>query len=358
MTEGKQTQKGGDHSQQVQIYGDYVVQEGITEERAQEIARNVAIEVVESFSAEAIPVGQARIESFDTALVAHLGERDLLDAFKDPAFHALLRKAQLSAASTEREGDHELLARLLGERAASDDRRRRASVDRAVQIIDLLDEAALEALTATWALVTLRPASGRIAQGLDALESALAPILAPDLPAEEDEWLDHLEVLGAIRLLPANLSSPLGLDQILAKGCDGYAVTGFAPERADEVLAAVAPAPLAVVDHELREGYCRLEVPGTSQLEDLLTERTALTPDQVATSVAAARDVGTVGSEHADAFRALGDAIDERPTLRRLREWRGRGARAFEITGVGKAVAIANAWRRDADQRLPRDLLT
>lgn len=52
MTPG-QSQKGGQGSQQMQVAGDYIVNVGVTEARAREIARETSREVVQQLSTTA-----------------------------------------------------------------------------------------------------------------------------------------------------------------------------------------------------------------------------------------------------------------------------------------------------------------
>lgn len=139
-----QGQKAGSGSNQVQVAGDLVIVQGVTEERALQIARDAARDIISEYSAESHQVADERISKFDQAMVRNLSQSDLLGALGDPALQVTLRKAQIGAASTEREADYEILAALIDDRAKrSSDRPVRAGINRAVEVVDQLDDAAL-----------------------------------------------------------------------------------------------------------------------------------------------------------------------------------------------------------------------
>ena len=117
MITRKQRQEGGAGSQQIQVAGDLIQVNGVTEERAVEIAREQSRIAIQEFTADAADEASVRINKFDEKIVDDLSARDLLDTLADPGFQILLRKAQLQAASTPDEVDYELLSKLLSERA-------------------------------------------------------------------------------------------------------------------------------------------------------------------------------------------------------------------------------------------------
>ena len=114
----RQIQKAGDNSSQYQVAGDLVI--GLTEDRAREIALSTARSVMSEYTDEAKETGFQRVEQFDEKLVFALSSEAQLAIFRDPAFQLLLKKAQLSAASSERINDHDVLVKLLSDRARTD----------------------------------------------------------------------------------------------------------------------------------------------------------------------------------------------------------------------------------------------
>jgi hypothetical protein len=111
---------------------------------------------------------------FDRKLVRDLAQDELLNAFADPAFLGLVQRAQINAASTERESDYDLLSKLVTQRAKDKDRYVAATVQKAVEIIHLTDEAALIGLTVMWMAFVSRPLAGALELGLTALDDTFA----------------------------------------------------------------------------------------------------------------------------------------------------------------------------------------
>jgi len=104
----QQRQRSGSGSQQIQVAGNYVVNvNGVSEERAVEIAKEQADIAIREFTAEANSIARDRMDSLDQKVVRELSERGLLQTFADPAFQILLRKAQLHAAATSDDDDHD-----------------------------------------------------------------------------------------------------------------------------------------------------------------------------------------------------------------------------------------------------------
>ncbi len=93
-----------------------------------------------------------------------------LSIFGEPEFQILIRKAQIAAASSERESDYEMLADLLLHRAEQhENRERRLGISKAIEIVDQIDDLALIALSIVYAVSKYTPVSSNIHEGLGAL---------------------------------------------------------------------------------------------------------------------------------------------------------------------------------------------
>lgn len=355
---GRQQQRGGEGSQQVQIAGDLVIVEGVTEERAGEIAEARARQVLAEYTSEAAPTARARVDAFDGRLVAHLAELGLLPALGDPSMQILLHKAQIGAASTGREDDYDLLARLMSERAQNSERRHKASIERAVEIVDRVDDRALMGLTAAWFVSQFWPVSGLVGPGIDALERLFSMLPVDELPAGHD-WLDHLDILDAIRLS----SGLVGMKKWSAywgERLAGYVAPGLEPAAADTAIADIKAEfnlSLPFVEHELRPGFVRLPFVNETSLRDALVQADDVDPGQIETIIERSRSKGTLGQQHADAVAALAQQMADRATLRQVGAWWdevGGSSASFQVTGVGSALARSNARRFDTAGLLPK----
>lgn len=344
----RQLQTAGAQSQQIQVSGDLVVVEGVTEQRAIEIADQRAREVLAEYTAEAKPVAEGRVDSFDLKLVTALAEDGLLDALGDPAFQVLLRKAQFGAASTERENDHDLLVRLLAERAQRSGRRVRASIDRAVQIIDQIDDSALQALTIFWAITTLTPQSGLIRAGLDTMESVFLQIGTDDLPSGE-WWLDHLETLDAMRSGVRGVSTLKKMREYFPPKVSGYLTPGFDMNVGSAINIAIKQITggvgIDIVRHELKdEETYRCAVVSLSMLSTAVRSA-GYSPEQEEEVVGVVSSQGLVGQVDAGCTDKLVEEIDRRQSFGALHTWWDGIPTALTITDVGRAVALSNAKR-------------
>ena len=83
-----------------------------------------------------------RVSMFEELLMNKLQKVDvMLEAFRDPSFQFLLVEAQKRAAASDREVDLEMLTELLVHRVEKkDDRKIKASISRAVEIVDQIDD--------------------------------------------------------------------------------------------------------------------------------------------------------------------------------------------------------------------------
>lgn len=352
-----QAQRAGDNSLQYQVAGDLVLVQGVTEERANEIALQAAHDVMLQYSAESQGIAMERIGKFDMAMIGRLAHAGLLGALADPAMQVTLRKAQLGAASSERDSDYDLLASLLDDRAQRGaERHVRAGINRAVEIVDQIDDEALIGLTLFQAAVQCRGSSPNIEPGLTAMDGLLAELMVGrELPTGV-EWIEHLDVLGAIRM--ERLTSFLTFDQFWRAKTPGYVSVGVEAgseeeERGRAEMARYGLSLEPVPDHELKPGFRRLPF----AMKDDLAKALRAIPDRSEEDVQAAIGVAT------DIFKM--ETIDEvaaaeymrlvmgLPNHARLGQWWDGLTVHFTVTSVGRVLARANAQRLDSAGLMP-----
>lgn len=170
----EQQQKAGDNSTQIMVSGNVNV--GVTEQQARDILE-------------------------DKVLPKMLSYDENLSIFGDPGFQILLRKAQIAAASSEREDYYEILSDLLLHRAEQDkNRERRLGIAKAIEVVDQIDEVALIALSIVYAVSKYTPISPRLNEGLEALDILYDKILNKKSLPTNSSWMEHLDLLSAIRL--------------------------------------------------------------------------------------------------------------------------------------------------------------
>lgn len=356
MTGTEQTQKGGQGSKQVQIAGDYIVNVGITEERAQEISLATARRVVEEFAVESHQILQARVEELDQRVIRNLSGADALDSFADPAFIRSYKRAQEGAASSERPTDYDMLAALLTDRAKNPrERPRIVGIDGAIDIVDRVDAEALRALTVCNAVAQWSPVSPLVDPGLQALDSVFASLVDGPLPDGTD-WLDHLDALNAVRR--NSFGGMKTMEQYYGEGLAGYTAPGVAGDAVPQFVGADLanePWPVLILPHELKDGYFRIGVSKIADLEDVL-RRAGKPNSYVQTVMSQAASEFGLGQQDESARTALMTRIRALPTFGTVAEWWDRNAEnGYYITPIGRALARANAFRLDTQGRLPRE---
>ncbi|WP_407360313.1 LPO_1073/Vpar_1526 family protein [Microbacterium sp. LBN7] len=353
MTAGKQTQRAGQGAQQIQVAGDLIV--GIDEARAKEIAVVTARNVIAEYTDEAIALVQVRIDALDSRVIETLEGKDQLEAFGDPAFQRTYRKAQSSAASSERETDYDMLAALLSDRAANPrDRRAITGIERAIEIVDMLDDEALRAITIIEAMRKWSPNSASINEGLDVLEALFSQLLDGPLPTGFD-WAEHLDILDAARV---NHSTEFKkYDDYSAEKLGGYSATGVRTEDVPEFLSPEFPFvrwETLTMEHELRPGFTRVSTPNIDTLERALRNQGAEEPmlDEI---LVAARSMFGVGQGTDESIQVFKEALRSRPSLNEIGLWWDQIPKHVVATAVGKKLAMGNMIRLDSSNQIPRE---
>lgn len=357
MTAGSQSQRAGQGATQIQVTGNYIVQHGVTEERAQEIAEDTARQVVAEYSTEARELIEARITELDQRVINTLGSSGELDAFADPAFARAYRKAQEGAAASERELDYDMLAALIAKRVKRPrDRPLIAGIDRAIEVMDRVDADALRGLTAAYAFQTWTPVTGSISEGIAVLDGIFERVIDGALP-EGSAWLDHLDILDAVRVGTRGLGGMKTVEQYYGDALDGYVAPGVespGPEFVGGELPGVRWGD-SVVDHELRPGFRRLRAISKAQFEKQQRE-VSNDSSFSETVIAQAVAVFGLGQQDEKAREALRFRIREALHLGPMADWWDRNTEfSFQLTSVGQALARANCFRMDPGGYLPRD---
>lgn len=350
-------QNAGANSNQIIVHGDYV-QGVVTEDRVREIAAEFLEESIQQYTIEAQTLAGDRIHKFDDLLVQRLAELDLLQAFKDPNFQFSLKKAQIGAASSEDEDDLHLLSELLVDRVQRSPKRPvRAGIDLAIDVIDKIDPDALRGLTMVQVASRVTATSGSVEHGLDVIARAYAPILADgDLPLGRD-WIDHLDILDALRNIW--LTNTRKFADIFTATLNGYIASGVAMDSPEEQEGHRRLVELGTLpdfrSHELKQGYHRLPFPSLTQMEQSLGQQfPQLGEGQRADVMRIAREIfGMSDIGDPELKPALMERALARPEIRAVAEWWDQIPGHIRATSVGMVLARANAQRCDPQGAIP-----
>lgn len=362
----KQVQKAGDNSQQIQTQ-QYIVNNitGIDEKRAREIYHEMFLQVKGDYTQEVWNIAKSRIEEFENRLLPKMQAAEkALETFADPAFQLLLLEAQKSAVATERPADYELLSELLLHRfQKGTDRVARTGISRAVEIVSEISDEALLGLTVFHAVSRFFPVSGIIQHGLNTLNVLFGKLCYENLPVG-NEWLDHLDILDAIRI--NNLGGLKKIEEYYSQCLSGYVNIGIEKSSEDYNKAIILlrnnelPESF-LVEHELNSKYVRLAVPNKDQIDSLVIKhvdwinRRELLENLNEKQKTALRSIydlyrkdPTIKKENIAKFMEEWDRL---PNLKKLREWWDGIKVSIQITSVGRVLAHANAQR--CDKSLP-----
>jgi hypothetical protein len=356
---GKQSQKAGPQSQQVQVAGNLVVVQGVTEERAAEIARKAAESILVEYSSEAQGVAEDRIREFDRLMIERLSAAGALSALGNPAVYYTLRKAQIGAACTDEQKDHEILAALLEDRAKrADERRVTASINRAVEIVDQLDNDALTGLTVMQAVIQLRSISSNYAEGLHTIERILIQLLNGAALPSGVAWIEHLDVLGATRVTTGTNFVPF--DQFYAAKTPGYVTVGLSknsPEES-EALDELSDLGLNFQDrqlpaHPFKDGFSRLPFASVDSAEATMRSILHWDEERIAKGLALCAEKFHQWDVDENARQSYLDVVRSMPAHAQVAEWWTNLPVHFSITPVGRVLANAEGRRLDRNNLLP-----
>ncbi len=345
----RQSQSAGDHSTQVQAAGDVIV--GVTEARAREIAQSTAREVVAEYADEGVKLIQDRITKLDDRVIASLIREGRLEVFADPGFQRSYKKAQDGAAVSEKDSDYDILAGLLADRAARGEKRSvRAGIERAIEVVDQVEEEALRGLTLFQAIQQYAPLAPGLDAGLDTMNSLFRDLLDGPLPLGTD-WLDHLDILDAVRV--NQVSSLLPFRDYYPSKMPGYLAAGL-PSDGLEWPFVIDGAPLMfpplLMAHELRPENVRLAAAQAQTLDSTLPFFDLRVRQEIVDQARAKLGFETVDAALVDSFL---EQLRTRPALAEIETWWGQIPQAVQITAVGRVLARANALRLDVRHVLP-----
>ena len=225
MNSCKQLQKAGDGANQYQA-NTIIVQNGIDEKRAREICNEMFDVARKDLTEEAYDIACRRVNEFENDLIPRMQKIEgALDHFADPSFQFMMTNAHRTAASTDRPADYSLLSELLIHRIQRGENRVTvAGISRAIEIVDKISDDALLALSVAFAIEQYNPVSGNISKGLDVLDTLFGKLCYGKLPSG-GLWLDHLDILDAIRI--THFGSLKKYEVFCAETMPGYCAVGI-----------------------------------------------------------------------------------------------------------------------------------
>ena len=368
MEISKQSQNAGDNSTQMQagtINNYYTTVTGIDEARARMICQEEYAIVRQNWTNEATAIADNRVHQLEDKLMPKMIAYDnTLKIFADPDFQFTLRQAQISAASSERESDYEMLSELLLHRAEQgDNRERRLGIRKAIEVVNQITDEALIGLTMVYVVSKFYPMSDDVNIGLSVLNDLYGRIMNNQQLPTGNNWMEHLDLLSAVRIGVEEINRFKKLIEYIPSQLSKYLVSGA--EVDSESLNSIKkdfercgiPAK-CLIPHPLKPNYVRLNVSAnvkdiviTTTLENGNVLKMPLNEEQQKVMSNAIAILRKDESANPSMRNKLMEQWDKYPNLKLVRDWWDCLPCYFTITPVG--VALANAYAHGKDSSVP-----
>ena len=346
MSKKKQTQTAGDNASQNQFENLNNCNITINDKEfvraiATEVCSKEILNVYRMFTQDAIERSNKRDKLFAETFIPRIENiESAINSLKDPAFQFMIQDARETAVKTDRKEDWELLSDLLiyhiekGQSKFID-----AGIRRAIRIVNEIDLDALSALTVACALKYYSPKSSKFKEGLSVLNNLFDVLLYSKLPTG-NEWLDHLDLLGAVRVLPMirlNKSREYLCSKHSEFVCVGVKKGTEEFDKIIEILKMNNIPCSVLVDNECLDGYMRFNIENNNELnqegkEVLLHAKSYYTNDSAAMQLAC------------DNFIQMWDSFEN---LKSVRAWWDAIPHGFDISCLGRVLAQTNLKRID-----------
>lgn len=365
--ESKQIQKGGDNSQQIQMISP-TFNMGIDEKRAREIFTEMSEKAIANNTAQATDIANKRINQFEEKLLPRIRQiEEDFNSFSEPAFQVLLRKAQLTAACTEREDDYKMLSELLVHRVKNKENvKKKASITKAIEILDNIDDDSLCALTIFLAIEEFSPISGNITEGLSVLDNLYSRLHVDDLP-NDTLWIDNLSILGAINTV--SFGRLKKYEQYMSEILSGYVCVGIKKDsekyaKAVELLKSNNISENILVDNEFLPDYVRLQIRNKQSiindsvvLQEIYTNNhvTVVKIDFSESQKNCLREIYNMYESNSSLMKDVNscfvEKIDSYSNILKAKKWWNSLGCSIKLTSVGKVIGHTNA--KSIDPTIP-----
>lgn len=349
ISKTKQEQSAGENSSQNQLIGDNsnqtnvqsvnITYNGMSLEEIVDFTTTVSNQVTKKTLSLCTEVAEEtaikRMKDFEKIWIPRLSKiEDAIKHLMDPKFQFMIGDAQKTAVKSTRSDDLEMLSELLAcHIEKGDDLKVDAGISRAINIVNEVDSDSLCALTVAVTILNIIPTDGNsVEAALEELDDIYSKLLLTELP-NGFNWIDHLNVLGAINLMTGNFHNS---KRLFADHFNGYICVGIKDgsdehSQANRIIKDSGLISTSLVPNECLPGYLRLPIVEKNSLDEALRPILDLY----------SKDKELLGTANNN-FIEMWDSYE---TLRIIREWFDRLPAAFRINSVGYALAHTFAKR-------------
>lgn len=337
--------------------------QGLTEEKVTEIIdkKLEMLNTVQVFTQEAYNRAESRVKKLEEIVIPRIAKIDeTLGIFADPSFQSVLNDAVKVAAQTDEIESYKLLSELLAHKVEKpNDKSVKMDVSYAIDVIDKITEEALQAITVFVALQSWMPASGIISQGLSTINNIYSKLIFSDLPTD-DKWIDQLDILKVLRI--QSFGRFPSLSELQKRLFSGYVVCGIPKdsEKFNEIYQLLDDCSLprtCLIENELDSNYYRLPLVGIKKIElmDYIDNNAPFIHGRVQLNEKQICNIKKIISYYENDAIKLQE-ISEKfnikwnsyANLKRIGDWWTKLPYSFDLTSIGKVLAITNAQRIDS----------
>ena len=363
------SQSAGDNSTQMQattINNYYSTISGIDEARAREICKEEYAIARQNWTSEATSIADKRVHRLEDKLMPKMVAYDnTLKFFADPDFQFTLRRAQISAASSVRESDYEILSELLLHRVEQGcNRERRLGISKAIDVVNQITDEALIGLTMVYVVSKFIPTSNDLIVGLKVLNELYGNIINDCPFPSGDNWMEHLDLLSAIRLGTDGINKFKKLNEYIPSQLSKYLVSGIEndSEKLIEIKKEFEQNNIPtnnIVDYPLKQNYVYLNLSFenidhleiTKEIGNGIVLRMPFNEQQKNVMKNAFPLINKDESNNAILKKKLMEVWEKYTNLKNVKTWWDSLPCYFNITPVG--VALANAYAHNKAPNVP-----
>ena len=340
-----------------------IFNQGLTEEKVTEIIdkKLEMLSTVQVFTQEACKIAESRVKKLEEIVIPRIAKIDeTLGVFADPSFQSVLNDAVKVAAQTDEVESYKLLSELLAHKVEKpNDKSVKMDVIYAIDVIDKITDEALQAITVFVALQSWMPASGIISQGLSTINNIYSKLIFSDLPTD-DKWIDQLDILKVLRI--QSFGRFPSLSELQKRLFSGYVVCGIPKdsEKLNEIYQLLDDCSLprtCLIENELDSNYYRLPLVGIKKIElmDYIDNNAPFIHGRVQLNEKQICNIKKIISYYENDAIKLQE-ISEKfnikwnsyANLKRIGDWWTKLPYSFDLTSIGKVLAITNAQRIDS----------
>lgn len=319
-------------------------------EYVKSIVESCASGIIDEKLRGTIDIYLSRTEQFADKLIEKIIEEKIQDKLNDPGILMAIHKAYRIAGSTEREDDYTCLSNLVTCRMKhGKDRSIRASVERAIDIVDQISDDAIVGLNMYYIVTGMGTTYYNLSSSINLIDETYSKVMNKSLPVG-NAWLEHLDILKAIRLYPPMISYETKFENYIDKIFKNCFIAGIkkdSKEYNDAINICNRERLYNIfVENELLDGYIKLFFDNRKDIDKLyfiLNEKNIPLTSSQKEAVNAIFDMYDCSDNVRNILhkKILDEAL-KKEHIMKVAEWFDSIRQSLSLTMVGRVLAHSN----------------